>query len=444
MRKAIAFLTVFVMSITLFASGENTTMPRKDGSETMEKAEWLEMQPTVNRPDDVTVLSLITLDQSEQSRDDLLSEDLEGGVVPPINWTLDNGTGSNGWEPNTSYVNSGVYSAFCNDYTGDQTTLLLSPAVDLSGEAQATLTFYQYGRYASYYNYHDVSVYVGGTLVGLVETGAGPSAWTQLAVDISSVAGGQADVQVGFYYSGNYADEWFIDDIAISTPPPPSLLISEYCDYQPSGYSGARFIEIYNPTDTPFYLGTADVDTNLYIAKYSNGSTSSYTTILEGTIAANDVFVVANNQDKFVEIFGFEADQYSSNISGNGDDVFALSTSGYPADPGPNVFDILGEIGVDGSGTAWDHLDQTIMRNDDVLAPNTVWTASEWTIGAGDETFATPGWHIIDPNVTYSANFAIDMNGTGYPNDTYPSVVINGSWNGWGGWGVTLLDEDAD
>jgi len=185
--------------------------------------------------------------------------------------------------------------------------------------------------------------------------------------------------------------------VPLPPPPAPSLLISEYCDYQPGGYSGARFIEIYNPTDTPFYLGTADVDTNLYIAKYSNGSTSSYTTILEGTIAPNDVFVVANNQDKFVEIFGFEADQYSSNISGNGDDVFALSTSGYPADPGPNVFDILGEIGVDGSGTAWDHLDQTIMRNDDVLAPNTVWTASEWTIGAGDETFATPGWHINAP-----------------------------------------------
>ena len=239
------------------------------------------------------------------------------------------------------------------------------------------------------------------------------------------------------------ADEVVTATFYVGTPPP-SLLISEYCDYQPSGYSGARFIEIYNPTDTPFYLGTANVDTNLYIAKYSNGNTSSYTTILEGTIAANDVFVVANNQDKFVEIFGFEADQYSSNISGNGDDVFALSTSGYPADPGPNVFDILGEIGVDGSGTPWDHLDQTIMRNDDVLAPNTVWTASEWTIGAGDETFATPGWHIVDPNVTYSANFAIDMNGTGYPNDDYASVVINGSWNGWGGWGVELTDADMD
>jgi hypothetical protein len=191
----------------------------------------------------------------------------------------------------------------------------------------------------------------------------------------------------------------------------PPVLISEYCDYQPAGYADARFLEIYNPTDTPFYLGTADVDTNLYIAKYSNGATSSYSTALFGTIAPNDVFVIAGNQDKFVEIFGFEADQYSSNISGNGDDVFVLSTSGYPADATPNVFDILGEIGVDGTGTAWDHLDQTIMRNSDILVPNSVWTASEWTLGAGDETFATPGWHIDEAVVVstfpYNEGFEI-------------------------------------
>ena len=55
--------------------------------------------------------------------------------------------------------------------------------------------------------------------------------------------------------------------------------------------------------------------------------------------------VDANNQEKFVEVFGFEADQYSSNISGNGDDVFALSTVGYPAsndEVTAAIFDISG------------------------------------------------------------------------------------------------------
>ncbi len=181
MRKSLTTLSILLMTCMLFASGEDKMMPPKDDGQTMEKTRWLEMQPTVNRPDGVTILSVTTTDQSEHARDDILSQDFEGGVVPPTDWTLDNGTGSFGWEPNTSYVNSGVYSAFCDDYSGDQTTLLLSPAIDLSGEAQATLTFYQYGRFATWYNYHDVQVYVGGTLVGLVETGAGPSAWESRA-----------------------------------------------------------------------------------------------------------------------------------------------------------------------------------------------------------------------------------------------------------------------
>ncbi|MDA0912457.1 MAG: hypothetical protein O2818_05040 [Bacteroidetes bacterium] len=40
--------------------------------------------------------------------------------------------------------------------------------------------------------------------------------------------------------------------------------------------------------------------------------------------------------------------------------------------------------------------------------------------------------------------FAIDMNYTGFPNADYDNVVINGSWNGWLAWGVTLADDDMD
>ena len=41
-------------------------------------------------------------------------------------------------------------------------------------------------------------------------------------------------------------------------------------------------------------------------------------------------------------------------------------------------------------------------------------------------------------------NFTIDMNAVSYPNDEYDSVVINGSWNDWLGWGVILSDNDGD
>ncbi len=43
-----------------------------------------------------------------------------------------------------------------------------------------------------------------------------------------------------------------------------------------------------------------------------------------------------------------------------------------------------------------------------------------------------------------SINFEIDMNNSIIPNDEYNNIVINGSWNSWQGWGITLLDEDND
>ena len=45
---------------------------------------------------------------------------------------------------------------------------------------------------------------------------------------------------------------------------------------------------------------------------------------------------------------------------------------------------------------------------------------------------------------SYSAHFEIDTNDIPYPNEDYSSVVINGSWNDWSGWGVNLLDDDGD
>ena len=42
-----------------------------------------------------------------------------------------------------------------------------------------------------------------------------------------------------------------------------------------------------------------------------------------------------------------------------------------------------------------------------------------------------------------TVNFTVDMNSLDVPNAEYDNVVINGSWNGWLGWGVTLADEDC-
>ncbi len=43
-----------------------------------------------------------------------------------------------------------------------------------------------------------------------------------------------------------------------------------------------------------------------------------------------------------------------------------------------------------------------------------------------------------------TVNFYIDMSNSNFPNSDYPSVVINGSWNNWAGWGVVLNDDNQD
>ncbi|MBT6492808.1 MAG: hypothetical protein HOK97_23760, partial [Deltaproteobacteria bacterium] len=73
--------------------------------------------------------------------------------------------------------------------------------------------------------------------------------------------------------------------------------------------------------------------------------------------------------------------------------------------------------------------------------------------GAFNDTFnadlcvtygGTPCADTGDPVTTATVQFTVDMNGVDQPSEAYSSVVVNGSWNGWGGWGVELADEDED
>ena len=48
-----------------------------------------------------------------------------------------------------------------------------------------------------------------------------------------------------------------------------------------------------------------------------------------------------------------------------------------------------------------------------------------------------------EPETAY-VFFYVDMTGSEYPNADYDFVVVNGSWNAWNGWGVTLADGDGD
>ena len=46
--------------------------------------------------------------------------------------------------------------------------------------------------------------------------------------------------------------------------------------------------------------------------------------------------------------------------------------------------------------------------------------------------------------ISGTVNFSVDMSNIDFPNDSYQSAVVNGSWNSWSGWGVILNDDNED
>ena len=97
--------------------------------------------------------------------------------------------------------------------------------------------------------------------------------------------------------------------------------------------------------------------------------------------------------------------------------------------------------------------DHTLVRKCAIEQGNSDWTASagtnaddsEWIVLEQND-WSNLGMHTFEcPTPSISVNFSVDMSSAGQPNMIdYDNVVINGTWNGWSGWGVTLSDDDGD
>ena len=162
-----------------------------------------------------------------------LNEGFEG-TFPPTGWSLVN-FGA-GFVQTTLRVHSGTYSAYHNDNSGEQDDWLVTPAIDLTGSVSARLNFWQNENYGTWYELHQIYVTTDTTgIMGdttawtLVYQGVGPEdVWEQVIVDLSAYDG--QTIFLGFYYSGNYADEWYLDDVIVEdapTAPIMEILFSE-------------------------------------------------------------------------------------------------------------------------------------------------------------------------------------------------------------------------
>ena len=105
--------------------------------------------------------------------------------------------------------------------------------------------------------------------------------------------------------------------------------------------------------------------------------------------------------------------------------------------------DWVASAGTNSEDSEWIVLDQDDWTN---LGSHTTECADEEVLGCTDEAAFN-----YNPDATYDdgncqtqviVDFTVDVNSL----DLEPggTVVINGTWNGWNGWGVVLSDEDGN
>jgi len=160
------------------------------------------------------------------------------------------------------------------------------------------------------------------------------------------------------------------------TPPPPEfaqdLFFSEYIE----GSSNNKALEIFNGT------GQA-IDLTPYVVKLgSNGNDWGNEVDLQGTLAHNDVFIIAN--DAAVPAILNISDVTSNVTWYNGNDAVGLFLNGV-------LIDIIG-VYQENPGTAWEvagvanaTLNHTLVRKPDVVEGTTDWATSAGTDAANSQ-----------------------------------------------------------
>lgn len=152
----------------------------------------------------------------------LFEERFDRGI--PAAWTQDLlGVGADIWRAGTNPSTNDTdayHEYFCTNGTLLRDNRLVTPAIDLRGLRDATLTWDDFQVLPTWRQLNAVEVSIGGgpfsTIYAVTATSAGG---TTLAVDVSALAG-RPDVRFGFRYRGDIANEWRIDNVRITTSHP--------------------------------------------------------------------------------------------------------------------------------------------------------------------------------------------------------------------------------
>ena len=161
--------------------------------------------------------------QPKEGKGVILDEGFEG-TWPPAGWGFFELGDPAGWQQGTA-ANSGASSAWHDD---DNVTTacedwMVTPALTID-DANYELSFWEYLVYnGSFYDEHRVSVLDGpdpstATELEVLYSAAGTSTWSEQTFSLAAYDG--QTIYIGFYYQGDFADEWAIDDVVVYSPDP--------------------------------------------------------------------------------------------------------------------------------------------------------------------------------------------------------------------------------
>lgn len=128
------------------------------------------------------------------------------------------------------------------------------------------------------------------------------------------------------------------------------------------------------PKAVEFYATSNIADLSVYgIESANNGNPAAGAeyTFPAQAVSAGSYLYLATEAVAFADFFGFTPDFTDTwSVAVNGDDALVLYENGV-------AVDVFGEVGVDGSFTAWDYLDGWAYRNDGT-GPGTTFVLGEW------------------------------------------------------------------
>ncbi|RMH01232.1 MAG: hypothetical protein D6702_11990, partial [Planctomycetota bacterium] len=122
-----------------------------------------------------------------QAQNVYLTEDFQGGVMPPAGWTEGNNGNSLGWEIEPAGIGylSASDHAFHDDFFGWNDNYLMTPAMDLSAATAAYAYCDQGVTFSSWRDHHyvDVSLDGGLTFINVLDD-LSPDGYSVLNVDL--------------------------------------------------------------------------------------------------------------------------------------------------------------------------------------------------------------------------------------------------------------------